>query len=76
VKLGAQQALFPVVPDNAPNGLRQALLDGKVHARAVVDKLGINASMVLNRRREAHGLGLLLGLTCLPRGGGVHDDRL
>lgn len=80
MKLGAQQAFLPVIADDAADGLRQALLDGKVHARAVVDKLGIEARMVQGRRREAGGARrvrlLLLGLRRLALGGWVHDVRL
>jgi hypothetical protein len=54
MKLGPQQALFPVVPDNAPDGLGHALLDGKVHARAVVDELGVDGGIVPGGRWEAH----------------------
>ncbi len=78
VKLGAQQALFPVIPDNAADGLGDALLDGKVHAGAVVDKLGVDGGVVLAGRREADGavarLGGSLRLGRLARGGRVHDD--
>lgn len=53
MKLCAQQALFPLVPHNASDGLGKTLLDRISHARAVVDKLGVGAGMVQRRRREA-----------------------
>ncbi len=59
MKLGPQQALFPVVPDDAPDGLGHALLDGKVQARAVVDKLGVDSGVVLRWRGKAHGAARL-----------------
>ena len=75
VKLGAQQAFFPVVAHDAADGLGQALLDGKVHAGAVVDKLGVHARVVLHRRRKARRRRLLR-LAGLPAARRVHDDGL
>jgi hypothetical protein len=73
MKLGTEQALFPVVPNNAADSLRDALLDGKIHARAIVEKLWVDGRIVLGGRGEAHGAGALLVL--LPRAGWVHDNR-
>lgn len=55
VELGAQKTLLPVVANGAADGLGQALLDSKGEARAVVDKLAVGASIVLQRRWEAGG---------------------
>lgn len=65
-----------MVPDDAPDGLGHALLDGKVHARAVVDELGVDGCVVSGGRRKAHCAACLGRLTWLPRGGRVHDDGL
>lgn len=73
VKLGAQKTLLPVVANDAPDGLGQALLDGKGEARAVVDKLAVSASIVLQRRWEAGGRGRRR-LACPARR--IHDRRL
>lgn len=74
VKLGTQQALFPIVPDNAADRLGHALLDGKCHASAVINKLAVEARIVLGRRREA-GVRAGRALT-LPPVRRVHDYRL
>lgn len=76
MKLGPQQTLFPVVPDYAADGLGHALLDGKVQARAVVDKLGVDGGVVLRWRGKAHGAARLRHLAWFPRPWRVHDDRL
>lgn len=75
MKLRAQEAFLPVVADNSSNGLGEALLDGEGETGAVVDKLIVDAGVVLGWRREAGSARArrLLRLA-RPPSGRVHDD--
>ena len=76
MKLRPQQTLLPMVPHDPPDRLGHALLDGKVQARAVVDKLGVDGGVVLRGRGKPHGAARLRRLGGLPRPWRVHDDGL
>lgn len=73
MELGAQKTFFPVVAHSPPDGLGQALLDSKGHARAIVGKLWVDARIVLGRRREARNTRTR---RLQPSPGWVHNDGL
>lgn len=75
MELRAEQTLFPLITDDTTDSLGQTLLDSKVDAGVVIMELGVNCGVVLGRRRETRGGGVVLWLSLFPGHGWVHDDR-
>lgn len=55
VELGAQETLLPIVTNDTPDSLRNALLDGATEPRTIIDKFAVIQGMIARGRWIAAG---------------------